>query len=98
MALSAAASFSLSTPAPLFTLLFISASAPALPLSGAWTSAPASTFPFPETCHDTYSNQAGSQTGRREDGSEDSLLVLVIVSICMRGLYLILSKVDTRTS
>lgn len=32
------------------------------------------------------------------DQSENVLLVLVIVSICMRGLYLILSKVDTRTS
>lgn len=46
----------------------------------------------------THSNQTRSQMGRCKDGSENSLLVLVVMSICMRGLYLILSKVDTRTS
>lgn len=98
VALSAAAFFSLSTPAPLLTLLFISASTPALPLPGAWTSAPA--FPFPEICHSTYWSkgvyrQIDTRTNRKK---KNILLVLVIVSICMRGLCLILSKVDTRTS
>lgn len=41
---------------------------------------------------------AEGRAGGREDEWENSLLVLVVVAICMRGLYLILSKVDTRTS
>lgn len=98
MALSAAASFSLSTPTSLLTLLFIPASAPALPLPGAWTSAPASTFSFPEICYNMYSSQAMHREGRHWDKWENLLLALFIMSICMRGLYLILSKVDTRTS
>lgn len=51
MALSAAASFSFSASAPFFTLLSVFASASFLP--GAWASAPAATFPFPETCYST---------------------------------------------
>lgn len=48
VALSAAASFSLSALAPLLTLLSVFASASSLPR--AWAAAPASTPPFPETC------------------------------------------------
>lgn len=51
MALSAAASLSFSAPAPLLTLLFVSASASFLP--GAWASAPATTPPFSETNYST---------------------------------------------
>lgn len=46
MAFSAAAFLSFAAPAPLFTLLFVSAPTSFLP--GAWTSAPAPTSPFPE--------------------------------------------------
>lgn len=46
MAFSAAAFLSFAAPAPLFTLLFVSAPTSSLP--GAWTSAPTPTSPFPE--------------------------------------------------
>lgn len=51
MALSAAASFSFSAPAPLFTLLFVFAPASSLPR--AWASALAPAPPFSETCYNT---------------------------------------------
>lgn len=51
MALSAAASFSLSTPASLFTLLFVFASASSL--LRAWAPALASAPPFPRNKHVT---------------------------------------------
>lgn len=63
MALSAAASFSLSTSASLLTLLFIPASAPAFSLLGAWASAPASTFSFPESRGSAYSSKAMHRGG-----------------------------------
>lgn len=50
MAFSAAAFLSFAAPAPLFTLLFVSAPTSSLP--GAWTSAPAPTSPFPEIVED----------------------------------------------
>lgn len=50
MAFSAAAFLSFAAPAPLFTLLFVSAPTSSLP--GAWTSAPAPTSPFPEIVQD----------------------------------------------
>lgn len=52
MALSAAASFSFSAPAPLFTLLFVFAPASSLPR--AWASALAPAPPFSETCYISF--------------------------------------------
>lgn len=107
MALSAAASLPFSALAPLLALLFVFASAPSLPRAGA--SAFASTPPFSETCYNTIVVQRANSllfsvsTLRttlllRRIKYENLLLILLVVSICMRGLDLILSKVDRRTS